>query len=78
VLKLVGKHVTPHNKDVKNAANIKAIMARMSKAMETYAEWGTQDTEPRYVARDAVRSYLKLYLNSWDFQNTFNAIDAWG
>lgn len=75
VLESVGRNVTPNNTDAANAKAIRAIFDRISKALDVRGDYGAHDTEPRYHARDTVRRYLKLYLDSWEYRQTFDAVD---
>lgn len=76
-LEMAGRKITPHNKDEKNAAIVKAILSRMAKVLTTYSRFGAMDTEPPYHARHAFRKYLGGYLDHWTYPKTFNVIEGW-
>jgi len=74
-LGMVGRNVTPYNKDEKNTAILAKIIARFGKALETQADFGAGDTEPESRAIDVFEAYLKKYLDRWDFEKTWRALD---
>lgn len=73
-LKMVGRNVTPLNKDEKNAKSLQEITRRMGKILDTYGEWGARDTEPEGRVIDVLEGYLKLYLDRWDFRKTYDSL----
>jgi len=73
-LGMVGRNVTPYNTDAKNAKNLQEITRRMGKILRTYQNWGALDTEPEGHVIDVLEGYLKLYLDRWNFQKTYDSL----
>jgi len=78
IVGMVGRNVTPYNKDDKNAAAIQAVRSRMNKVFSTYADWGATDGEPESVFRSVLRKYVTLYLDKWTFPKTYDALSRFG
>ena len=74
ILKMAGRNILPSNTDAKNAATVMALRDRMARVFSTYDEWGANDGEPESVFRDILRKYLRLYLDKWTFEKTFDAL----
>ena len=75
ILKMVGRNITPYNKDEKNAEAVIALLHRMNKVFRTYSEWGATDGEPVGVFIGILRRYLAKYLDEWQFRKTFQAME---
>jgi len=49
-------------------------MLKEAKARDKRSQYGAGDTEPRVVMTGIFRKYLSLYLDEWDFPDTFEAV----
>jgi len=76
-LKMLGNNVSPYNTTAKNVKAVQAVLKKMDAARDRRAEWGAADTEPRGVVKDIVEDYLSTYMDKWDHQEVFDAVDYW-
>ena len=70
----VGKNVTPYKTDAANAKALYKIRQRVDKARYKRDKYGAGDTECRVVMLMTFEEYIKLYLDSWDFEETFDVL----